>query len=229
MPPFGTIYFVHYYIYFDRKLTPSIFQTETHHQKEILATVLRCLTRAPRLPSFDWGAIIRRCMRYEEPGPLTSTQSLREACLNFSFVHASHISTLLHFLDDLTDLPRFMQLESQLQALLLENLSHLLRLFSGSRLEKLFSDLMQFFSLDNSSMLRRSHWKGLYNCLRENSDKFENSSFMRLRTCMECMLSQLPGFNIGESQIVQFECEWSDAIKCLSLAPQSWLIDHLKV
>lgn len=207
----------------------SIFQTETLPQKEILATVFRCLTKAPRLPSFDWGTIVRRCMRYEEPGSFTSTLSLREECLNFSFAHASHISTLLHFLDDLTDLPRFVQLESQLQALLLENLSHLLRLFFGSRLEKLFGDLMQFFSLESSSMLRRSLWNGVYNCFRENSDKVESSSIMHLGNCMECLLSHLPGFNIDESQIDKFEQEWFDAIKCLSLAPQSWLIDFLKV
>ncbi|CAK7328106.1 unnamed protein product [Dovyalis caffra] len=30
-----------------------------------VVTVLRCLSRAPRLPTVDWGLIIRRCMRYE--------------------------------------------------------------------------------------------------------------------------------------------------------------------
>ncbi|KAJ1684988.1 hypothetical protein LUZ63_016378 [Rhynchospora breviuscula] len=203
-------------------------QTETLPQKQILATVLRCLTKAPRLPSFDWASIIRRCMKFEEPGSHKSTPSLREECLNFSLVHASSISTLLHFLDDLTDLPRFMHLESQLQALLLENLSTLLRLFSGSRLEKLFGDLMQFFSLESSSILRRSLWKGLRNYFGENSTKVEGSFLMHLGKCMECLLSHLPGFN-GESQITVFEHELSDAIKCLSLTPQSWLIDLLKV
>ncbi|KAJ4765519.1 Protein RST1 [Rhynchospora pubera] len=203
-------------------------QTETLPQKEILATVLRCLTKAPRLPSFDWASIIRRCMKFEEPGSHKSTPSLREECLNFSLVHASNISTLLHFLDDLTDLPRFMHLESQLQALLLENLSTLLRLFSGSRLEKLFGDLMQFFSLESSSILRRSFWKGLCNYFGENSMKVEGSSLMHLGKCMECLLSHLPGFN-GDSQITVFEHELSDATKCLSLTPQSWLIDLLKV
>ncbi|KAJ3700903.1 hypothetical protein LUZ61_004608 [Rhynchospora tenuis] len=203
-------------------------QTETLPQKEILATVLRCLTKAPRLPSFDWASIIRRCMKFDEPGSRKSTLSLREECLNFSLVHASNISTLLHFLDDLTDLPRFMHLESQLQALLLENLSTLLKLFSGSRLEKLFGDLMQFFSLESSSILRRSLWKGLCNYFRENSTKVEGSSLMHLGKCMECLLSHLPGFN-GESPITVFEHELSDAIKCLSLTPQSWLIDLLKV
>lgn len=167
-------------------------------------------------------------MRYEEPNSLTSSLSLREECLNFSFVHASHISTLLHLLDDLTDLPRFMQIESQLQALLLENLSHLLRLFSGSRLEKLFADLLQFFSLESISVLRRSLWKGLCNCFRENSDKIKGSSFLHLGKCMECLISHLPGFS-GESLTNKFEHEWAVAIKCLSLAPQNWLIDLLKV
>ncbi|KAK8469916.1 hypothetical protein PHAVU_004G009536 [Phaseolus vulgaris] len=32
---------------------------------DTVIAVLRCLSRAPRLPSLDWGSIIRRCMRYE--------------------------------------------------------------------------------------------------------------------------------------------------------------------
>ncbi|KAH7846152.1 hypothetical protein Vadar_010524 [Vaccinium darrowii] len=30
-----------------------------------VATVIWCLSQAPRLPALDWGAIVGRCMKYE--------------------------------------------------------------------------------------------------------------------------------------------------------------------
>ncbi|XP_072999773.1 protein RST1 isoform X2 [Typha latifolia] len=204
-----------------------------------VATALRCLSKAPRLPSMDWGVIIRRCMRYEaqfsvEPTIELIPKSLREESLYFSLTHASHISPLLHLLDDLTDLSRFRTLKLHLQSTLLQHLSYLLKLFSGSRLEKLYEDLIEYFSslassdliykLEQRSILRMSFWRGLHQSLIEASKESEDSS--KLEKCMECLLRLLPIF-VGDSG--QAELEWSDAIKCLSVARHNWLMDVLQV
>ncbi|XP_020082801.1 protein RST1-like [Ananas comosus] len=205
-----------------------------------VATVLRCLSKAPRLPPLDWGAIIRRCMRYEAYFPDLSVEHipmlLREESLYFSLSHASQISPLLHFLDDLTDLSRFRTLEPRLQSVVLENLSDLLKLFSGSRLEKLYEDLFEYFSSSTSSYLvyepeqrstlRMSIWKGLRKCLTEDfkgSDGFGN-----MERCMECLLSLLP-ISMSDSRQDGVEEEWSCAINCLGAAPHNWLVDKLQV
>ncbi|CAB4305648.1 unnamed protein product [Prunus armeniaca] len=71
-------------------------------------TVIRCLSQAPRLPTLDWGTIIRRCMRYEaQVAELFPTESslekgtLREECVEFSLAHANKFDQLLSFLDEL--------------------------------------------------------------------------------------------------------------------------------
>nr|CAD1842905.1 unnamed protein product [Ananas comosus var. bracteatus] len=173
-----------------------------------VATVLRCLSKAPRLPPLDWGAIIRRCMRYEAYFP------------NLSVEH----------------IPMLRTLEPRLQSVVLENLSDLLKLFSGSRLEKLYEDLFEYFSSSTSSYLvyepeqrstlRMSIWKGLRKCLTEDfkgSDGFGN-----MERCMECLLSLLP-ISMSDSRQDGVEEEWSCAINCLGAAPHNWLVDKLQV
>ncbi|VAH72993.1 unnamed protein product [Triticum turgidum subsp. durum] len=205
-----------------------------------IATVLKCLTKAPRVPAIDWGVIVRRCMKVEAQIPQKSTNHrdptlLREECLYFSLAHADHISPLLQFLDDLTDLPRFRRLEMNVQSVLLQYLSHLMKLFSDSRSKKLYEDLAVYFcshlsshldySSEQRSMLRMSFWKGICKCLMEVVSE-ETDSFSYVKKCIECLLPLLNLCNDGQPEFVD---EWSAAIKCLIVAQKSWPGDMLQV
>lgn len=205
-----------------------------------IATVLKCLTKAPRVPAIDWGVIVRRCMKVEALIPHKSTNHrdptlLREECLYFSLAHADHISPLLQFLDDLTDLPRFRRLEMNVQSVLLQYLSHLMKLFSDSRSKKLYDDLAVYFcshsssyldySSEQRSMLRMSFWKGICKCLVEVVSE-ETDSFSYVKKCIECLLPLLNLCNDGQPELVD---EWSAAIKCLIVAQKSWPGDMLQV
>ncbi|KAK4282352.1 hypothetical protein QN277_013739 [Acacia crassicarpa] len=210
-----------------------------------VVTVLRCLSKAPRLPSFEWGAIIRRCMRYEaqvaELLPADSSYkqgTLREECVQFALAHANQFDSLLTFLDELSEFSRFRTLELHLQSHLLIQLVDLVRAYSSSRLEKLFNDLCNLFSATSyqdsdiyqNSLLYTSCWKGLYRCLDEVSlDALDISQVQR---CMEVLFSLLPVLNSSGSIVSKHEKiieEWSEAVRCLGKAPQSWLLDFLKV
>lgn len=205
-----------------------------------ITIVLKCLTKAPRLPAIDWGVIVRRCMKVEAHIPHKSTNHrdptlLREECLYISLAHADHISPLLQFLDDLTDLPRFRRLEINVQSVLLQYLSHLMKLFSDSRSKKLYEDLTVYFcslsssyldySSEQRSMLRMSFWKGICKCLVEVVSE-ESDSFSYVKKCIECLL---PLLNLCSDGQLEFMNEWSAAIKCLIVAPKSWLGDMLQV
>jgi hypothetical protein len=159
---------------------------------------------------------------------------LKEECLYLSLAHADHISPLLQFLDDLTDLPRFRRLEMNVQSVLLQYLSHLTKLFSDSRSKKLYDDLtVYFYSLSSSysdssseqrSMLRMSFWKGICKCLVEVSEESDNFSYVK--KCIECLLPLLNLCNDGQPVFMD---EWSAAINCLIVAPKSWLGYMLQV
>lgn len=208
-----------------------------------ISTVLRCLSKAPRLPAFDWGAIIRRCMRYGSHLSAHTGQSpntLREECINFCLVHANGVSSLLLFLDELTELSRFRTLELNLHAMLLLHLPQLLKIFSGPRLEKLSEDLVTYFSssisaylsydLDQRTLLRVSFWKGLHQCLNENSkDSMHMPNIEKCMDCLFCMLPVLTGNASSEARVTGSVEEWSEAVRCLSKAPQNWLLDMLQV
>ncbi|KAF1859358.1 hypothetical protein Lal_00009942 [Lupinus albus] len=213
----------------------------TVHVSTVIAT-LRCLSRAPRLPNLDWGAIIRRCMRHEakfaELPPAYSAfkkGTLREECIQFALAHASQFDSLLTFLDELSDFSRFKTLELNLQSCLLIHLADLAKVYSSSRLEKLFGDvtnhLSSFTSDDESkSLLSISCWKGLYECLHEVSvDTSDHIS--HVERCMQALFTLLPvtqSFGVVVPGDVSSVEEWSEAIKCLGKAPQSWLLDFLK-
>ncbi|KAF5961960.1 hypothetical protein HYC85_003169 [Camellia sinensis] len=157
-----------------------------------VATVLRCLSQAPRLPALDWGAIIRRCMKYEgqiaeslSPDLACISGILREECLQLSLAHANQFDPLLSFLDELSDLSRFRTLELNLQSWFLSHLADLIKIFSGSRLEKLFDDVANFISsllsgevctVEQKSLLRVSCWNGLYLCMETSLDTREHVS-----------------------------------------------------
>ncbi|KAJ6754277.1 FOCADHESIN FAMILY MEMBER [Salix purpurea] len=126
-----------------------------------VVTVLRCLSRAPRLPTVDWGLIIRRCMSYEaqvsevlSPDSAFKRGALREECVQFSIAHANQFDPLLTFLDELSDLTRFRTLELNLQSCLL---------FSSCRPDKreLIENLMLGVDLPNTA----EEWRVAVQCL----------------------------------------------------------------
>ncbi|GAV70241.1 DUF3730 domain-containing protein [Cephalotus follicularis] len=208
-----------------------------------ISAVLRCLSQAPRLPTLEWGAIIRRCMRYEAqvaklspPDSTLMKGTLREECIRFSLSHANQFGPLLTFLDELCDLSRFSTLELNLQACLLSHLADLMKLFSGSRLEKLLDDMANYlcaitsdqaYNSEMKSLLRISCWNGLYKSLDEASvDSLEYIS--NVERCMEVLFSLLPVSVKGVDQLNLGE-ELSEAVKCLGKARRGWLLDTLQV
>nr|XP_011468296.1 PREDICTED: protein RST1 isoform X3 [Fragaria vesca subsp. vesca] len=208
-------------------------------------TAVRCLSQAPRLPTLDWGAIIRRGMRYEaQVTEMLPTESsfrkgiLREECLKFSLAHANKFDQLLSFLDELSDLSRFSTLELNLQSCVLNHLADLIKVFSSSRLEKLFDDLCSYFSsatscqsydTDETKLLRISCWKGLYKCLDEASlDSLEYIS--HIEKCMEVLFSLLPARQLATMvDQLNYLKEWSEAVTCLGKARKHWLVNFLQV
>lgn len=221
------------------------FQVKTGSITHIdtVAVVLRCLSQAPRLPTLDWGAIIRRCMRYEsqvaEQDSDFKTGSLREECLNFTLAHANQFDPLLSFLDELFDLSRFRMLELNLQSCLFIHLAEVMKLFSASRLEKLFKDVAVFLSSasfsqvhdsDQKTMLRNSCWKGIYMCLDEASlESLEYTCHIEM--CMEVLFSFLPSLQYADSTGLdqRNSIEWSEAVRCLGKARKIWLSNFLQV
>ncbi|XP_057947860.1 protein RST1 isoform X1 [Malania oleifera] len=213
-----------------------------------VVTVLRCLSRAPRLPVLDWGATMRRCMRYgaQFAEMLSSESALKkvtlwEECLNFSIAHASQFDALLSFLDELSDLYRFCSLELNLQSCILSHLADLMKTFSSSRLEKLFSDTADYLCTSVSSfhghdpnqksLLRVSCWKGLCQCLDDVSlDSTDYRPY--IEKCLEVLFFSLPALQctavLGVHQVNSVE-EWSEAVRCLGKARGEWLSKFLQV
>ncbi|GLU02102.1 hypothetical protein SLE2022_193690 [Rubroshorea leprosula] len=213
-----------------------------------VATVLRCLSRAPRLPTLDWGAIIRRCMKYEaqvtellESNSALKRGTLREECLLFAMAHGKQFDALLTFLDELSDLYRIRTLDTSLQSCLFSHVADLIKLFSGSRLEKLLDDVAihlsslpsnQIYNFEQKSSLRMSCWKGLSQCLDEASlDSLEYIT--NIEKCMEVLFSLLPApqsvVNGRMNDQLNSVDEWSEAVSCLAKARQSWLLPFLQI
>ncbi|XP_048128123.1 protein RST1 [Rhodamnia argentea] len=212
-----------------------------------IRTVLKCLSRAPRLPNFNWKAIVRRSMRYEVeignalPSDLAPQKGiLRLECLNFSLAHASLFDQLLEFLDELSELSRFKTLEPNLQCCLLFRLADLVKVFSSSRREKLLSDIADFllsltsnqvYNLDQKILLRISCWKGLRQCLDEallDSEEY----LLGIERCMVVLFSLLPSYHptsIAEAEHMNFNEEWSEAVRCFEKVPRDWLLNFLQV
>lgn len=182
-------------------------------------------------------------MRYEalvaEKDSTLKEEALREECLKFSIAHANQFDPLLSFLDELSDLSRFRTLESNLQSCLLIHLAELIKVFSASRLEKLFNDLTLYFSSvsfcqvhdsDQKTLLQNSCWKGLYLSLDEASlDSLEYIS--HVEKCMEVLFSLLPALASADTTEVgqRNPIEWSEAVRCLGKARRSWLLNFLQV
>ncbi|KAF2308489.1 hypothetical protein GH714_009954 [Hevea brasiliensis] len=174
-----------------------------------VSTVLRCLSGAPRLPTMDWGSIIR-CMRYEAqvsellpPDSALEKGSLRKDALQFSIAHANQFDPLLTFLDELSDLSRFRTLELNLQSY--------------------YSPKM--YNSDQKRSLRISFWRGLCQCLDE--DSLRTPEYMpNVEKCMEVLFSLLPA---SEAHMLNPAQEWYEVVKCLAKARGDWLLDFLQV
>ncbi|CAN8266162.1 unnamed protein product [Cochlearia groenlandica] len=209
-----------------------------------MASALRCLSHAPRLPNLDWGATIRRLMKQEtqtvlsKSGDLPKERTLREECLKFSLAHASDFDELLTFLDELSELSRFKELEQSLQSCLLCHLGDLMRMFSGSRVDKLFEDISSFvisvssdqtYRCDQKSALRVSCWKGLSQCFEGTS--FEFSEYIKkIEKCIELLFAFLPvASQSPEADQMGPAKEWSEAVICLQKSHRDWLYKFLQV
>ncbi|KAL2528915.1 Protein RST1 [Forsythia ovata] len=212
-----------------------------------VVSVLRCLSHAPRLPSLDWSAIIGRCMKYEGlvaqlPAPDSALRKgiLREECLLFLLAHANQSDALLSFLDDLSDLARFKTLEPNLQSIMLLHVADLLKIFSSSRLGKLFDDLAIFlpwfassdqYNKEHKISLRVSCWKGLCLCLNESFHEMQDYT-PNLENCMEVLFTLLPwsysADTVGSCK-GNSGTEWIEAIRCLGKARQGWLLNLLLI
>jgi hypothetical protein len=166
--------------------------------------------------------------------------TLREECVLFAIAHANQFDSLLTFLDELSDFSRLKTLEINLQCCLLVHLADLVKVFSSSRLEKLFGDVGYHLSSMNSykeydtyqkCLLRLSSWKGLYECLDEASVD-TSGHISHVERCMEVLFTLLPAVksscNVASGDTSSVE-EWSEAVRCLGKAPQGWLLDFLKV
>lgn len=167
--------------------------------------------------------------------------TLREECIQFSLAHANQFDPLLSFLDELSELSRFSSLELNLQSHLLFHLGDLIKIFSGSRLDKLFDDITvyltspvssyQVYNPGQRSTLRVSCWKGLGHYLDEASlDSLEY--IPNIERCMEVLFSLLPALQSGGIQgvdQVDSKEEWSEAVNCLGKARQGWTLDLLQV
>ena len=161
---------------------------------------------------------------------------VREECLLFSLAHAKEFVPLLSLLDELSDLPRFRMLELNMQSFLLSRLADMSKVFSGSRIEKLFDDVANFVKLlvpshqlynsEQKSLLRISCWKGLSLCLMgATADGEDHVSYME--NCLKVLFcSTSSSAVVGQDHLSE---EWSAAIKCLAQARQPWLLDFFKV
>jgi hypothetical protein len=137
-------------------------------------------------------------------------------------------------------LTRFRTLELNLQSCLLFHLAGLIKVFSGSRLEKLLDDIAEYFgsdilyqgySSDQKSSLRISCWVGLYQCLEEavlSSVEYISN----LEKCIEVLFHLLPASESAAFTGVDLPNaaeEWRVAVQCLAKAQGDWLLDFLQV
>ncbi|XP_024006795.1 protein RST1 isoform X2 [Eutrema salsugineum] len=223
---------------------PSLPSAGSSLNTGTVASALRCLSHAPRLPNLDWGATIRRLMKQEtqtdasQSGDLPKEITLREECLKFSLAHASQCDKLLAFLDELSELSRFKALEQSLQSWLLCHLGDLMRIFSGSRMDKLFDDICCFvislssdeeYSCDQKSSLRVSCWKGLSQCLEGTS--LESSEYItKIEKCIELLFAVLPvASQSPKADQMGPVKEWYEAVRCLQKSGRDWLYKFLQV
>ncbi|KAL8475410.1 hypothetical protein ACS0TY_028171 [Phlomoides rotata] len=215
---------------------------------KVVSFVLRCLSRAPRLPSLDWGPVIRQLMKYghqavERPPQDIALRkgTLREECFLFSLSHASQFDSLLCFLDELTDIARLKTLEPILQTHVLLQLADLLRAFSSSRVVKLLDDVVDFlqwfvssdqYNHEDKISMRVSCWKGLQTCLNESAALETQEYSYNLEQCMDALFTMLPWSHSSgnvESYQNNSNTEWAEAVTCLGKARQGWLSDFLLI
>ncbi|GLJ05985.1 hypothetical protein SUGI_0029950 [Cryptomeria japonica] len=192
-----------------------------------IVSVLRCLEKAPRLPSLDWGGLVRCLMRYKDQISANQlslvpdkhslhTSGVREECVHFSFVHADHISSLLNFLNELCEISRLKLLEHSLQCVLLLHMVDMIRIFSQTRMQKFFSGIMDFFGRQlnfevidhdteiNSRLktsLKITFWKSLHKCLTDLSLPSLEIYSQSIKNCMQSLFQLLPSLPSNFSEM----------------------------
>ncbi|XP_057823023.2 protein RST1 isoform X2 [Cryptomeria japonica] len=210
-----------YEIIFSLLKTGSIVPVNT------IVSVLRCLEKAPRLPSLDWGGLVRCLMRYKDQISANQlslvpdkhslhTSGVREECVHFSFVHADHISSLLNFLNELCEISRLKLLEHSLQCVLLLHMVDMIRIFSQTRMQKFFSGIMDFFGRQlnfevidhdteiNSRLktsLKITFWKSLHKCLTDLSLPSLEIYSQSIKNCMQSLFQLLPSLPSNFSEM----------------------------
>lgn len=191
---------------------------------------------------------MRRCMKYGDRTAEMPSQdinirkgTLREECFLFILSHSYHSDSLLGFIDELFDGARFRTLESNLQSLMLSHLADLLKIFSNSRVAKLFDDISDFLRWFVSSdqhneeekiSMRVSCWKSLHICLSESAAIQTQDYAYNLEQCMEVLFTMLPWSRSSvntELYRKNSNTEWAAAIRCLGKAQQGWLLKFLLV
>ncbi|KAJ8546357.1 hypothetical protein K7X08_018940 [Anisodus acutangulus] len=119
----------------------------------------------------------------------------------------------------------------RLQFFVLSHLADLVKIFSGSRVVKLFEDVAELLSWSTCSescdplekiSFKISCWRGLTLCLDESSHQTQD-----YKSGMELLFTLLPSAHTeGPCQGKFFE-EWSEAIRCLEKAQQGSSKDSL--
>eukprot|EP00850_Spirogloea_muscicola_P013945 SM000097S24798 [mRNA] locus=s97:283471:295374:+ [translate_table: standard] len=132
-------------------LRPAIvwlLQSSTSHVDSVTgsrqASVLRCLSQAPRLPSLAWGKLLHRLMRqhclYRNNGDLSGA-AIREECILFAMVQADRQEPPAVWLAEILDLTRLFAMTSRERVLVARHLPQLLAVFSVARSLQLLHDL----------------------------------------------------------------------------------------
>ncbi|KAH9602275.1 hypothetical protein KSS87_015436 [Heliosperma pusillum] len=228
------------------KLSSWLMQLDfTKVHVNTVAAVLRCLADAPRLPEFDWGAVIRRCIKYESHvaglprGSSRDNKSLLEECLQFSVAHANKFDSLLNLLDDLTCLSRFRTLDIVMQSCLVFHLPDLMRIFSSSRNQMLLEDMHEFLSSPIYSdqqntrqkrFLQLAFWKALAKCVNKPSE--DTSEYLcGMEKCVDILFKLLPASPRATSPKKELmPCLlWHESMACLSNTRQACLMSLLQL
>ncbi|KAI5062948.1 hypothetical protein GOP47_0021495 [Adiantum capillus-veneris] len=212
-----------------------------------VASVLRCLKQVPQLPNLDWGTLLRQILHalgsskkcgITEGQNIAMQDAMCRECVLFSLAHAHNLSVLQAFLDELCDFPRLISIRTSMTSVLMLHMRNLSSIFSRSRMEMFFFDCVEvacrasdswcsesLFSADACWDLRISFWKGFKSLLLHSKDGAipsidKNKLLLGAEKCY-CLLN-IP-LKETESELHKIE-EWSEALDCLALASDEWIV-----
>ncbi|KAH7423086.1 hypothetical protein KP509_12G038700 [Ceratopteris richardii] len=211
-----------------------------------LASVLRCLRQAPKLPNLEWGAILRKLFHditstKEYPSPefknFKVQDDLFSECMLFSLAHAQSFSGLQTCLDELCDLALLLSLRTSMASILMVHMNKLSYIFSKSRLERFVFECVEatwrrsqsnhsqnLSSGDDVECLKVNLWKGLKSLLSLPKDDLRvGVDKNKLLVAAEKCLSLLePPLEKSPRKLDEIQ-EWSEALECMVLASDEWI------